>query len=113
MFKRHIDKKQGKSSKKVSGCIDLVNDHRVTIHLFDDSVSYRKGQRVILSIPSDRKTASGKILRVSEVVAHGKITDVSNNSVTINSKQTNPIISKAALYAVKGKKIDMFVEDAD
>lgn len=113
MFKKYIGKKQKQTSRKISGCIASVNDHRVVVNLTEDAISYQKGQRVILSIPSERKTALGRVVKVSEVVAHGKITDISNKSVTIHSKQANPIISKSALNENKGKKLDMFVEDVD
>lgn len=113
MFKRLIEKKQKRTSRKVSGCIASVNDYRVVVYLSEEAAPYRKGQRIILSIPSERTTASGKVLRVSEILANGRITGVSNNSVTIQSKQANPIISRSALNENIGKKLEMFVENVD
>ena len=113
MFKKLIEKKQKQTNRKVFGQIASANDYKVVVNLSDEAIPYRKGQHIILSISSKRTTASGKVLRVSEVVAHGRITDISKNSVTIQSKQANPIISKSALTENKGKKLDMFVENVD
>lgn len=113
MFTRYFGKKRKESSKTFSGYIASVNDHRVIIKLSDDTIPYQKGQRIRLSIPNERKTALGKVVKVSEVVAHGKITDISNKSVTIHSKQANPIISKSALHENQGKKGIIFVERVD
>ena len=113
MFKRYMGKKQKQTSWKISGHIASVNDYKVVVNLSGEAIPYRKGQRIVLSIPSERTTASGKVLKVSEVVAHGRITDISNESVTIQSRRANPIISRAALNESKGKKLDMFVEDVD
>ena len=113
MFVWRFGKKQKKSSRKILGCIASANDHKVIVTLSENAIPYRKGQRIMLSIPNERKTASGKVLKVSEVVAQGKITAVSKDTVTILSKQANPIISKSALHENQGKNSMIFVEDVD
>ncbi len=55
----------------------------------------------------------GKVLKVSEVVAHGKLTNISDNLVTIQSKGTNLIISASALHENEGKEGLIFVEKVD
>lgn len=105
MFTRNNGIKVPKSGHKVVGSIASVNDHRVVVEISESSKHYHKGQHIIVSIPGERKTALGKIRKVSEVVAHGKITNISGNLVTIQSKQSNPIISGSALRENEGKKV--------
>lgn len=113
MFARQFEKKQKTTSKKILGYITSISDYQVIVKLLDDTFPYRKGQRIILSIPNERKTALGKIVKVSEIVAHGRIADVSNEHVTIYSQQANPIISRSALRENQGKKGIIFVERVD
>lgn len=113
MLTRNIGKKTQKRSSKVVGSITSSNDHRVIVKISGDITPYRKGQRIIVSIPNERKTALGKVLKVSEVVAHGKIINISGNIVTIQSKRTNPIISASALHENEGKESLIFVEKVE
>ena len=113
MLTRQLGKKSPQKSTKVMGSITSSNDHRVIVKITGDISPYRKGQRIIVSIPHERKTALGKVLKVSEVVAHGKITNISDNIVTIQSKRTNPIISASALHENEGKERLIFVEKVD
>ena len=67
----------------------------------------------MVSIPHERRTASGKDLKVSAIVAIGEIASISENTVVIHSKRTNPIISKSALRENKLKETPIFVERVD
>lgn len=99
------------TNRKLKGCITSVTDHSVTVKLSTENIPYKSGQRIIVSIPHERKTASGKDLKVSAIVALGEIESISRNTVVIQSKRTNPIISKAALRESKLKEIPIFVEE--
>ena len=104
------DKKQQKTSRKMLGRIASANEHKVVLKLSGNVIPYREGQRIVVSIQNDRKTASGKVVKVGEVVAHGKITNISQNTVTINSKLANPIISKSAVLENQGEERVILVE---
>lgn len=104
VFPRFSDKKKQITSRRLLGRIASVNEHKVVLKLSDDVVPYREGQRIIVSIQNDKKTASGKVVKVGEVVAHGKITNISHNAVTIHSKLANPIISKSAIQENRGEE---------
>lgn len=67
----------------------------------------------MVSIPHERRTALGKVLKVSEVIAHGEITNIAKNAVTIHSRSASPIISKSALRENEGKERLIFVENVD
>lgn len=110
---RRFAKRTKKSSNKIKGCISTSNDRSVTVKLSGDIAPYRKGQRVVVGIPYRRKTALGNSFEVAEVVAHGEIVKISQNEVTIQSKRTNPIISKTALLENEGKERVMVVENID
>lgn len=110
MFPKDLDTKKRCSRRKLKGHIVSSNDHSVTVKLAEESIPFQKGQRLTVSIPSKRKTASGRVLNVSEVVAHGVITDVTKNTVTIHSRKTSPMISKSALKENEGKENLIIVE---
>lgn len=95
---------------KMSGYIIAVSDDMVIIKFSENMSSYRNGQHIIVSIPYERKTALGRTVNIAEIVAHGEISDISNNVVTIQSKRANPIISKSALRDGCGRERVMFVE---
>jgi len=96
MFPRPLYKKQ-KTSRKMLGRVAFANDHKVVLKISEDVIPYREGQRIIVSVQNARKTASGRIIKVGEIIAYGKIADISRNTVTIHSKIKNPIISQSAL----------------
>ena len=102
-----------KSSNKLKGYISASNDRSVTVKVSGDITPYRRGQRVVVGIPYEKKTALGNTFEVAEVVAHGEIVKISQNEVTIQSKRTNPIISKTALLENEGKEGFMVVENID
>ena len=110
VFPRASDKKQQITSRRMLGRIASVNDHKVVLKLSGNVIPYREGQRIIVSIPNDKKTASGKVIKVGEVVAHGKITNISQNAVTIHSKLANPIISKSAIQENQGEERVILLE---
>lgn len=110
LFPRALDKKQQATSRRMLGRIVSVSEHKVILKLSGNIMPYREGQRVIVSIQNDKKTASGKVIKVGEVIAHGKITNISQNAVTINSKLANPIISRSALQENRGEERVVFLE---
>lgn len=111
IFTRHFRKR--KEVKQMVGYISSSSNCGVVIKLDKDLSAYKPGQRISVSIQRERKAASGEILKVPEVVAHGKITDISDGSVTIQSSPDNPIISKHALSDNRGKKSLMLVREID
>lgn len=110
VFPKASGKKQQIKSRRMLGRIASVNEHKVILKLSGNVVPYREGQRVIVSIQNDKKTASGKVIKVGEVVAHGKITNISQNAVTIHSKLANPIISKSAIQENRGEERVILLE---
>ena len=68
------------------GRVAFANDHKVVLKISEDVIPYREGQRIIVSVQNARKTASGRIIKVGEIIAYGKIADISRNTVTIHSK---------------------------
>lgn len=109
-FSRYSDKKPQRTSRKMLGRIASANEHKIVLKLAEDVVPYHEGQRIVVSVQNERKTALGKIIKVGEVVAHGKITDISKNAVTIHSKLANPIISKSAIQDNQGEERVILVE---
>lgn len=105
--------KRRKTSRKVKGTISSPSDQNVVVKINGGVAPYRKGQHLVVSIPQKRKTASGEMLKISEVVAHGRITDISQNTVTIDSKLSSPIISRSALNANLGKERLLIVDNLD
>lgn len=110
VFPKPSGRKQQITSRRMLGHIASANDHKVVLKVSGKINPYREGQRVIVSILNDKKTASGKVISVSEVVAHGKITNISQNTVTIHSKLANPIISKSAIQDNQGEEQVILVE---
>ena len=113
MLTRRLGNKKKRISSNLKGCIVSANDNSVIVKVSGDTAPYQKGQRIMVSIPHKRRTALGKIIKVSEVIAHGEITNIAQNAVTIQSRITSPIISKSALREDKGKEQLMFVESVD
>ena len=101
------------ASKKIKGHVTSATGDKVVLKISEGLVPCYEGQRVIVSIPYERKTALGKAVEVSKVVAYGEIVNVSQGVVTIQSKRSNPIISKYALGESKGKERIMLVENID
>lgn len=112
-FPKPSGKKQQITSRRVFGRIASANDHKVILKLSGKINPYREGQRIIVSIPNNKKSASGKVINVSEVVAYGKITNISQDAITIHSKLANPIISKSAIYENLGEECVVLLETID
>lgn len=110
MFPRPLYEKQQKTSKKLLGRVAFVNDHKVVLKISEGVIPYREGQRIIVSVENERKAASGKIIKVGEIIAYGKIADISQNAVTIRSRMKNPIISQSALRDNQAEEQIILVE---
>ena len=95
--------KEKDSYKK--GHIVSVERDRVVISLDTEDTVYKKGQRVRATVSSTRKTALGRNAKISEVIAHGTISEVVGRTVTIHSKISNPIISQKAIHIVGEPKV--------
>jgi hypothetical protein len=98
------------ASIKTHGRIIASSDDLVTIKFSKDVSQYRNGQFVVVGIPYERKTACGNLVNVTEIVAHGEISAVSDDVVVIKSQRSNPVISETALRDNYGKDRLMTVD---
>jgi hypothetical protein len=101
-------KKKNKSIK-MEGLILSVDDNQITIRFFN-TIKYKKGQFVTVGIPKQRMTALGKIVKISEIIACGEIVNVNQDTMTISSKRSGPIIARLAIKENYKKKCDMIVD---
>lgn len=106
-------KKRGNNGNRIVGSITAADEYKVVVRLSGNVIPYQKGERIVVSIPQARKTALGKDVKVSEVVANGKITKITGDSLTIQSRQANPIISAATLRENVGKERIILVEKVE
>jgi hypothetical protein len=98
------------TSIRARGRIIAFSDDIVTIKSKQCASLFKSGQSVVVGIPYERKTALGKVLNVAEIIAHGKVSAVSDDVVVIKSKRSNPIISKTSLRDNYGKDRVLIVD---
>lgn len=95
MFKRE------KRSLGVPARIVSTDGNEVVVELEIDKTKYKRGQMVVATVSTKEKTLEGKPVLVSDVVAQGKIAEVSGKRVTICSSRKNPIVSRRAAAEAK------------
>jgi hypothetical protein len=98
------------ASIKTHGRIIATSDDMITIKFPKDVSPCRNGQFVVIGIPNERKTARGNIINVSEIIAHGEVSAVSDDVIVIKSNRSNPVISDTALRDNCGKDRLMIVD---
>ncbi len=99
-----------KLNNKVNGCLIAATDDMVTIQFSEDVSSYKDAMTIIVSVPCKRKTARGQVINVAEIIAYGKVSNISNNVMEVQSNRNNPIISKSALRECRGKESIMMID---
>lgn len=99
-----------KTNNKLNGRIIAATDDMVTIRFSEDVSSYKDTMTIIVSIPCKRKTARGQVINVAEIIAYGKVSNISNNIMELRSNRNNPIISKSTLRDCHGTECVMMIE---
>lgn len=84
-----------RSKKNVKCRIESSENGTITISVPRATKAYKQGNKVIVITSKRRASAFRKHRKVSEIVAHGPITDVSEGKIVIASGQS-PIVSKDA-----------------
>lgn len=93
--------KRKKKSLSVPAHIVSTNGNEMVVELEIDKTKYKRGQMVVATVSTREKTLVGKPVLVSDVVAQGKIAEISGKRVTICSSRNNPIVSRRAATEAK------------
>ena len=102
-------KKITRTHAQTYGCVISTNDSAVAIEFCENITSSLEGKLVSVGVPTKRKTASGMVISVLDIIAYGKISSVEKHVIIINSNRNSPIIAKKTLGNCVGKACELMI----
>ena len=84
-----------KKKKVIYGKLIFADKDKIVIDVKAEKVTFAKGQEVKAIMRENKTTALGKHVGLIDVIAKGPVSEVVGNHITIQSKASNPFVSKS------------------
>ena len=83
-----------RNGKRITAKIVSVNNGRIILKIEKSNFNTKKGDRILMTKPSMKKTGFGRVKRVADVVTRGEILNVSDSNIVIKDSE---LVNNASL----------------
>ena len=76
-----------RKGKRITAKIVSANNGRIVLKIEKSTFNTKKGDRILMTKPSMKKTGLGRVKRVADVVTRGEIVNVSDSNIVIKDSE--------------------------